>query len=89
MITIHSAYIQSTPLHCHPNGKIEAQAVVCHAPDLAVTMQDVRIFNPSGASFFKFETLSVNMARTIAEHLNKLADEADNAHRKLVEINKG
>jgi len=91
MITISSSHIVSTGYDSMPSGLLKAYGDVISGQSGTdfdpVTVTNIMVLNENGWSFFASEKLSVSALRAIAAGLVELADEAEEAHRKLAAFN--
>ncbi len=94
MIAISSCYIQSSGYESYPNGKLTASGSVDYftnkipmAESNPVKVRNISVENQNGAIFFTASELGVYALRGIARGLFEIADKAEEAQKKLLELN--
>jgi hypothetical protein len=93
--TINSCFIKSDEHVSHPNGELTARAFVNFFNNRSadrynpVKIEKIDITNSNGISFFKRDNeISVSAIRAIAASLVEIADKAEKANARMVELNK-
>lgn len=93
--TVSSCLVHSSPIDSHPNGELTTRGFVNFIDNKNVGKYDpvkvekILVTNPNGVVFFNREaSISVSALRAIADGLFEIAEAAELAHARMVELNK-
>jgi hypothetical protein len=93
--TISSCFVKSDEHTSHPNGELTARGFVSYFDNKnigkydPVKVEKIEITNSNGVSFFKRDnSISVSALRAIAASLIDIAQKAEKASARMIEVNK-